>query len=162
MVALLVEGIKEMNTKIDSLGNVLASLEQSNLTMQNNYQDLFNQVQTLQQQLNNCCPPTFQQSVPQNSAHSDITNSFSENNINAQPNPFSKFTELKIQLAEKSKNKPVQIVITDLTGKIIKRLDMPKFKYSIEIAGNELTEGMYYCTLLVDQKIAKTIQILHN
>ena len=81
------------------------------------------------------------------------------------PNPFNPTTtiEYTIPINEKRESKNVKIVVYDLLGKVVETLidqKQPHGKYLIVFDASNLTSGIYYYSLLIDNNIQTRKMIL--
>ncbi len=81
---------------------------------------------------------------------------FLGNNV---PNPFDQNTEIKFYLPQEVSN--ANLYIYDLEGKQIQKIHVVEREYgSIIIQGSQLMPGMYYYTLIADNQIIGTKQMI--
>jgi hypothetical protein len=135
LVALLVEAIKEQDKQISQL----------------------------QSDVNNCCAKTG--ATPQqnrvittpneNTGESYKGDSYIKQNV---PNPFNKETNIEYFIAEK--NPDASILVFDMNGKLLKTYKLQPGKNSLLINGNELSPGMYYYSLVVNNKEVGTKKMI--
>lgn len=113
-------------------------------------QDL--QIIRLQSDLNNCCTKTNESNrlnIPNNNGI-DETNSGSYINQN-NPNPFNKETIIEYFITER--NASASVLVFDMNGKLLKTLKITNSgKGSITINANDFAPGMYYYSLVVNNK----------
>lgn len=124
LIALLVEAIKQQDKQISQMRN----------------------------DLNNCCTKTNENNrfiTPDN-------NGIDENNSGSyikqnNPNPFDKETIIDFFIAERNAN--ASVLVFDMNGKLLKTLKITSSgKGSITINANDFAPGMYYYSLVVNNK----------
>lgn len=74
------------------------------------------------------------------------------------PNPFQGVTEIAYQLPKGLTSG--QLVIADVSGKIIKTLELESPRGSIELTTPELESGMYFYSLVANGKVLKSRQMV--
>ena len=75
------------------------------------------------------------------------------------PNPFTNTTTIHYAFPQKSAS--AQILITDITGKMIKQVDLPgSGKGILNVDASMLSPGKFNYSLVVDGKIISTKQML--
>lgn len=147
MVALLTEGMKEQQATIDSQ---------------------YTKIELLESRV------TLLESAASNSGNSNARIINSETNNNEQifkgkkqkaqlfacrPNPFGKSTTIGYFLPENSVNS--YIGIYDMQGKQIRKIQLlAKGNNSVEIQGNDLYEGMFIYSLIVDGALINSKQMI--
>jgi len=84
-----------------------------------------------------------------------------ENTLSISPNPFSIFTNIQFTL---QKSSFVTLKILDNFGRImydqIRNRKLNEGIYNIPISGDNFASGVYYCILIIDNKILKNISIV--
>jgi hypothetical protein len=131
LVGLLVEALKEQNVKISQL----------------------------ESDVNNCCS-TNQNRIINNPANDETKNTNSSSYIKQNsPNPFSKETLIEFYIAEKGASSSV--LVFDMNGKLLKTLKLDGLgKGSITINGNDFQPGMYYYSLIINNKEIDTKKMI--
>jgi len=153
LIPILLEGIKEQQSKIDSLNDENDMQDSINTSLQN-------QINQLASLINSCC-----------SSHSMQQNNNS-NNLNAQqdvnlkdgqtiildqntPNPFSEQTTINYFLPDNVVK--AQMLFYNVSGKLIQSVDLnEKGKGSLNVFAQDLSNGIYTYTLVVDGKIIES------
>lgn len=156
ITALIVEGIKELKNTNDSLSSLIANLNTLISNHEVQIQTISNSLSDLQNRLDICCPPT-----PFSSPNADkilIKKDLLDFSIN--PNPFTNSTIVTIM--GMTENEDVKLVISDLSGKTISKIKIENLNEVIEIKGEFLQEGMYYFTLLNNNRIITSKKIFHE
>ena len=74
------------------------------------------------------------------------------------PNPFKEQTVIRFKLADNVQN--AAICIFDMTGKTLKKLPVSSGMESVSIGGNELSEGMFLYSLIVNGKEIDTKRMI--
>ncbi|MDP2385306.1 MAG: tail fiber domain-containing protein [Bacteroidota bacterium] len=128
LIPLLIEAIKEQN---------------KNLT------DQQYQIKTLQSDLNNCCQNSNNSNVNGSVGISETENYFNANWLaQNKPNPFNKETVIEYNVVQNGRG---SILIFDMNGKLLKTIPVKiPGKGSVTITSAELSAGMYYYTLVVN------------
>lgn len=132
LVGLLIEALKEQNAKVAQLEN----------------------------DVNNCCAKSNGNNrliAPENGNADESNNSsyIKQNN----PNPFNKETVIEYFVAER--NASSSILIFDMNGKLLKTLKITSSgKGSITINANDFAPGMYYYSLVVNNKETGTKKMI--
>ena len=108
------------------------------------------QIETLRNDLNTCCQKADEKSsiinTSGNNQHATSNNSYLLQN---RPNPFANETVIEYFIAENTAN--ASIMIFDLNGKLLKTNNITSSgKGSITIFGNELSQGMYLYSLVIN------------
>ena len=75
--------------------------------------------------------------------------------IKNYPNPFTGETTIEFEVNEQS---TVSLIVTDITGKVVATLLSESTKqngtHQLSFDGNHLAQGVYYCTLIANNKIS--------
>lgn len=131
LVGLLVEALKEQNGKIAQL----------------------------QSDVNNCCNKNNDRLIsPEQENENGSINKGSYIKQNA-PNPFSNETTIEYYIAEK--NTAASILVFDMNGKLLKTYKLNgSGQGNLVISGNELTPGMYYYSLIINNKEIDTKKMI--
>lgn len=74
-----------------------------------------------------------------------------------RPNPFDKFSVIEYQIPD---NKTGVIQITDASGKAVRQIQLTDTNGQVEVDAGQLTNGVYYYSLIIDGKIAKTEKMI--
>lgn len=77
---------------------------------------------------------------------------------NAYPNPANNFTSIDYDLPYTVEK--LSINIYNLLGAVIKEIPVPDFKGSIKINTNDLNDGIYFCTFIINGEIFKTNKLV--
>ncbi|MBL7895710.1 MAG: tail fiber domain-containing protein [Bacteroidia bacterium] len=132
LVGLLIEALKEQNAKVAQLEN----------------------------DVNNCCAKASGNNrliAPENGSADESNNSsyIKQNN----PNPFNKETVIEYFIAERNANSSV--LVFDMNGKLLKTLKaLSSGKGTITINANDFAPGMYYYSLVVNNKEIETKKMI--
>jgi len=144
------ETIKAVRTALDGKKGIVYDNLIALLIEAMKQQDL--QIIRLQSDLNNCCTKTNESNrlnIPNNNGI-DETNSGSYINQN-NPNPFNKETIIEYFITER--NASASVLVFDMNGKLLKTLKITNSgKGSITINANDFAPGMYYYSLVVNNK----------
>ena len=141
LVPLLVSAVKDQQTKIDSLQNVID-----------------NRLLALEQRLNNCCE---RGAVPSDASFKTEGNAtvVELNNLQAvvleqnTPNPFAEQTTINYYIPEGSGT--AQVVFFDMLGRTIKSIDAKCGYGSLTVFASNLSQGQYSYALFINgQQIA--------
>ncbi len=135
VVALLAEGMKEQQLKMDSLTQAIIAM---------------------QSQISSCCNSNSRIQNPNNN-QTDVTLTNSESVVLNQnvPNPFAEQTTITYNLPESVQK--AQLLFYDATGKLIKSVDLTaRGNGQINVFANDLSNGIYSYALVVDGQIADT------
>ncbi|HQP01819.1 MAG TPA: tail fiber domain-containing protein, partial [Bacteroidia bacterium] len=141
LVPLLVSAVKDQQTKIDSLQNVID-----------------NRLLALEQRLNNCCE---RGAVPSDASFKTEGNAtvVELNNLQAvvleqnTPNPFAEQTTINYYIPEGSGT--AQVVFFDMLGRTIKSIDAKSGYGSLTVFASNLSQGQYSYALFINgQQIA--------
>jgi hypothetical protein len=163
-IALLTAAMQQQQTKVDSLTTVTSKQDSINKALQNQ----INQI------VNTCCNKpngTGNRTINNNNSGSDTTgsnNKTATTQINVQlsnadvvvlnqnqPNPFAEQTLITYNIPQNAGF--AQILFYDVNGRQIKTVDITtKGKGQLNVYANDLTNGMYSYTLIVDGKIIDT------
>ncbi|MBN8691719.1 MAG: tail fiber domain-containing protein [Bacteroidetes bacterium] len=126
--------------------------------------NVFNQQQSeldsLKKQLNQCCAMSNGNNriITQDSNSSDESNNSSYIKQN-NPNPFNKETLIEYFVAERNAN--ASVLVFDMNGKLLKTLKITSSgKGSITINANDFAPGMYYYSLVVNNKEVGTKKMI--
>jgi len=99
----------------------------------------------------------------ENTIKNDSVYSFSVNNeLSVFPNPFSEYTIIQFSLSKKS---IVSLTVTDSYGRIlfnkISNRELKEGIYNVPFSGNDLNNGIYICTLDINNKIRLTKKMIN-
>ena len=138
IVALLVEGAKEEDQKVDSLIQTVAALEN---------------------QLNSCCSANANARMQQNNFvnQTDVTLTNEDAVVlnNNVPNPFAEQTTIAYHLPDNIQK--AQMLFYDATGKLIKAVELTaRGDGQLNIFADDLSNGIYTYALVADGKIVDT------
>jgi hypothetical protein len=145
-VALL--AIQELSKKNDEKDIEIAQ-------QQKQIDDLKNMVLDMQQSLSQCCM-SYQSSLADKNASSTTDAPKLDQNV---PNPFDEETIIQFYLP--SSVSSAQILVTDLSGHVLKTFDVQGSGVSqVFIHSNELAAGTYQYSLLLNGKVIDTKQMV--
>jgi hypothetical protein len=171
LIAFLTKGIQEQQQKIDSLQAKVNNQDLVNSELQNqittNTIMFENRLNELQASINNCCnatrsmhigsiepqsQPLQQIDVKLNDAQSIVL----EQNV---PNPFAEQTTINYTLPDNTGK--AQMLFYNSNGKLIQSIELvQKGKGQLNVFANDLTNGIYTYTLVVDSKIISTKKMI--
>jgi len=164
-IPILMKGIQEQQTKIDSLSAAITKLDSINKA----------RIDNLQSQITNCCNSSQGMKIINNSSKvvgstmsESISNAINDNtSINATgaalmqniPNPFNQQTSIQYNVPVISQN--ASIMVFDLQGTLLKTVPITNSgSGAITINGNELKPGMFVYSLVVDGNIVDTKRMI--
>jgi hypothetical protein len=134
LTGLIIEAIKELNFRIDSLESVVSS-----------------QTAIIQ----NCCKKSQFLSEPDKNKQGTNNNNDDAKLYPNVPNPFNEKTEIMYKIPVKTTE--ASLIIYNLQGIAVKSYDIKQSGVGkIVIDGNELSAGMYMYSLLIENKIVDT------
>lgn len=150
--AILMKGIQEQQSKIDSLNDENDVQDSINASLQN-------QINLLADMINSCCSS---HSMQQNNSNNSIASQdvelkdgqaiVLEQNV---PNPFAEQTTISYFLPDNVVK--AQMLFYNAQGKLIQSVDLnEKGKGSLNVFASDLSNGIYTYTLVVDGKIVET------
>ncbi len=114
-------------------------------------QELSSQVADLQQQLKKF---TNDQTPGQQVSKNTVAILYQNN-----PNPFSANTEIQMDIPESYQE--AHVIVYNLEGKQLKNIEVSgRGKTVVNIAGNELSAGMYLYALMIDGKVVDTKRLI--
>jgi hypothetical protein len=152
LIPIVVQAIKEINQKNDSLTHCLTGKIDSLKQIINNYENRFNNLELM---INNCCHPSTKSML--NNNNNEVTEVELEN-IQAivldqnVPNPFAENTLINYFIPENINF--AQIIFTDNYGRIMKTVDIKTSgKGMIKVYAANLSSGIYTYSLIVDGKV---------
>lgn len=150
LTAVLIESIKEQQVQIETLQKIVDSQAKEIIKLKNT--------------IDNCCAYNNNSKL-KSATISDETTLTNESLFeNAKlfdnvPNPFSLNTEIKFEIPNKSVS--ARLIIHDMQGVEIKSYTISQRGLgSIIINGFDLKAGMYFYTLLIDNKIIDTKRMI--
>lgn len=161
-IAILMKGMQEQQKTIDSLKNI------TGLTKNTAKQDsintaLQNQLMQLANTINSCCNAPNGNSYGHFKSLTDTVNQTNVDLNNSQtivlsqnvPNPFAEQTTINYFLPDNTVK--AQMLFYDVRGILIKSVDLIKNgKGALNVFANDLTNGIYTYTLVVDGKIIES------
>ncbi|MDQ3047517.1 MAG: tail fiber domain-containing protein, partial [Bacteroidota bacterium] len=162
LIPILIKGIKEQQSKIDSLENANDVQDSINASVQN-------QLDQLAAMINSCCNSSSAMAqnsgnnhAPQmNSTDVELTNSQSiilEQNV---PNPFAEQTTINYFLPDNVVK--AQMLFYNAEGKLIQSVDLQGTgKGQLNVFASDLSKGIYTYTLVVDGKIMETKKMIRQ
>ena len=155
MGALLVEGVKALKSKSDSFQSLFNSMSNEISSLNEGMSDLQAQLQNLQSRIDNCCPS--EQMV----ASSKFVGLAEEIiGFNVFPNPFNFTTRIEF-FGLNQKDKYV-LLVTDLAGKTINKLELVNNLQSILYDSSQLSGGIYLFNLICNSTVLKSMQVINE
>ncbi|MBL0329375.1 MAG: tail fiber domain-containing protein [Bacteroidetes bacterium] len=159
LIPILIEGMKEQQSKIDSLNEENNLQDSINTYLQQKDSILDERMTALENALNACCNNhSMQQSNSNNSIVSqdvelkDGQAIVLEQNV---PNPFAEQTTINYFLPDNVVK--AQMLFYNVSGKLIQSVDLnERGKGSLNVFASDLSNGIYTYTLVVDGKIVET------
>jgi subtilisin family serine protease len=79
--------------------------------------------------------------------------------LSVYPNPFSEQTTISYDLSSITKFASAEIRIVDVLGKTIKTFSLKEQTDKINLQKEELRNGLYFCTLIIDGKVTRTAKL---
>lgn len=155
IIPLLIAGFKSQQLKVDSLKNENDVQDSINTYLQN-------QINELADLINSCCSDK-QHSIQQNN---NSNGSIASQDVNLKdiqvvvleanvPNPFSEQTTINYSLAETVLK--AQMLFHNAQGKLIQSVDLnERGKCSLNVFAQDLSNGIYTYTIVVDGKVIET------
>jgi trimeric autotransporter adhesin len=156
----LVKSVQELSKITDSLNTTITNQDSINNFLQNEINELTNMI-------NSCCSNindsgrqttiTNQEHSNQNSGAVNVTLSNSKTIILDQniPNPFGEQTVINYYLPDDTGK--AQILFYNADGKLIQSVELTgKGQGSLKVLANDLTNGIYTYSLLIDGKVVET------
>lgn len=156
-IAILMQGIKEQQSKIDSLKGENDVQDSINSSLQN-------QINQLASLINSCCSSS---SMQQNSNLNNFVAPQCVNLNDAQivvlqqnvPNPFAEQTTIDYSLPDSIVK--AQMLFYNAQGKLIQSVDLnQRVNGSINVFAQDLSDGIYTYTIVVDGKIIETKKMI--
>ncbi len=141
LTALLIESIKEQQYEIESLSKLVSSYQLDMLE--------------LKKQIDELNLTIYREGVsPQVYPKSENSNGNAKLFGNV-PNPFESVTEISFEIPEDAQN--VILILNDLNGSFIKTYTiLQRGQGSVNINGDDMDDGLYLYTLLIDNKVVDT------
>lgn len=159
-IGLLIKGMQEQQAKIDSVMNDNHRQDSINTSLQN-------QLNTLSGIINTCCNNRSMQLNNSNTAPSgtsidvdlkDVHSIVLDQNV---PNPFAEQTTISYFLPDNITR--AQMFFYNAQGRLIQTVELKeKGKGQLNVFANDLTNGIYTYTLIVDGKIFGTKKMVKN
>jgi len=153
IAALLVEGVKSVNKTVDSLSNKITELQNNYSILINQNQNLNNDLIELKNRMDFCCPPQSNEGAIMGSLN--VKNSFK-----IQPNPVQNVADIILHIEKPNSN--IKILLTDLSGKIILSKKYEGINKKNQLDFSNLSNGIYHCSLVIDDNIVETKSIIHE
>ncbi len=157
----LVKAVQELSKTADSLQAKTQSQDSINAAKDAQLQTMQNQLDQLAAALNSCCTAGTTKSMQLNNSQSSNTKEVELSNKNSVvldqnvPNPFAEQTVINYYLPDNVSR--AQIIFLDQSGKLIKAVDLTeKGKGQLNVFANDLSNGMYTYSLIVDGKTVET------
>jgi hypothetical protein len=163
IIPVLIEAIKEQNSKVDSLQKATEDLKKQDSTIAS----LNSKIKELQTIITDCCNKN---QMEQGKINNNNSNSIGEENNSTgsssgamlyqnNPNPFNQQTNIQYSIPATSQS--ASMMVFDLNGKLMKTIPITNFgNGSINLHGNELYAGMFVYSLVVDGKIVDTKRMI--
>lgn len=158
LIPFLIQGIKEQQSKIDSLQNDNNAQDSINESLQS-------QISTLAGAIEACCSSGH--AMNSNNSNSAITTDVElrdaqsivlEQNV---PNPFAEQTTINYFLPDNVIK--AQMLFYNAQGRLIQSVDLnEKGKGQLNVFASDLTNGIYTYSLVVDGKIFETKKMIKN
>lgn len=141
LTALLIEAIKEQQYEIESLGRIVSSYQLDMLELKKKIEELNSSI--------------YREDVSPN-AYPKTENSLGNARLFGNvPNPFESVTEISFEIPEDAQN--VILILNDLNGFFIKTYTiLQRGRGSVIINGDDMDDGLYLYTLLIDNKVVDT------
>jgi len=149
--ALLIQGMKEQQSKIDSSKQQNDSLK----NIINSYETRFNNIES---QLSQCCDQTGNAKI-MNSINIELANdAVLYQNI---PNPFGEETMINYYIPENTNN--AKIIFFDMYGQSMKEVPLTETgSGNIHVDSKNLASGIYSYSLIIDGKVIDTKKMVRN
>jgi hypothetical protein len=168
LIPLLIAGIQEQDSKIDSLTNVNTSINNYNDSLENVVTDLNDRLTQLENclsgilpflcQMNNSSIQPTQQEVQEQLRTAINVNLSNKNAIVLNqnvPNPFAESTTITYSVP--SSVQKAQIHFYDGTGKLINSVDITeRGNGQLNVFANDLSSGVYTYSLVADGQVVST------
>jgi hypothetical protein len=154
-IAILMKGMQEQQKMVDSLKTKTTNQDSVNAALQNQLTELMNRI-------SDCCNANHGNGNNSNHSMQQVSNTNVEltdkNSIVLEqnlPNPFAEQTTINYFLPDNTGR--AQMLFYNAGGKLIQSVELTqKGKGSLNVFANDLTNGIYTYTLLVDGKIVET------
>jgi hypothetical protein len=143
LIPILVGAVKQQQTKIDSLSEVIT-----------------NRLDALEARLNGCCGTgSANKTADENAATPhQLTVELSSTQVvileQNVPNPFAEQTSISYFIPENITN--AQMVFTDILGNNIKQVEVKSGYGTVTVFASNLTSGQYSYSLVIDGKVVET------
>lgn len=143
LIPILVGAVKQQQTKIDSLSEVIT-----------------NRLDALEARLNGCCGTgSANKTADENAATPhQLTVELSSTQVvileQNVPNPFAEQTSISYFIPENITN--AQLVFTDILGNNIKQVEVKSGYGTVTVFASNLTSGQYSYSLVIDGKVVET------
>ena len=165
LFGVVIQGLKEQDSDITLQKNVIDSLINQNASLNNSINDLNKRLSALEQGVNN-------NQIKMNSIGSSKTGtknneSFSNNSASNNtsylqqnvPNPFKDNTTIEYYLTTNTQK--ASLLIFSMNGTLLKTIQINQFaKGTVQISGGELKPGMYFYSLIADDKEVDTKKMI--
>jgi hypothetical protein len=153
LIPVLIKGFQEQVTEKEELKNKIEALEVKNNLMVSLMDELTSKLNALEHSLAECCV-SINKSEFQPSEINQVPSL--EQNI---PNPFTQKTEIKYYIPQSVHTS--RLLISDEHGKEIRNVEIKiSGNGSYYIQGNELSPGIYFYTLTVDDQMKLTRKMI--
>lgn len=171
LIALLTKGVQEQQQKIDSLQSKATNQDSINSTLQNqiiaNNTMLQNQLNVLQASINNCCNTNRSMHIGSTDTESQLIQQTDVQLRDVQsivllqnvPNPFKEKTTINYTLPETCIK--AQLLFHNSQGKLIQSVELVGNREGqLNVFADDLSNGIYTYTLVVDGKIIETKKMI--
>ncbi|MCE9538680.1 MAG: tail fiber domain-containing protein [Bacteroidetes bacterium] len=167
-ISILTKGIQELQQKNNSLETKTNNQDSINTSKDMLLQTLQNKINLLESAVNTCCNIQLTKSILIDNSYTQ--SSIGSNDVEQQnkdgfklyqnsPNPFNQQTSIKYTIPTTTQS--ANIMVFDLNGKLIKTIPIKNYgSNAISINGNELNPGMFFYSLVVNEKIIDTKRMI--
>ncbi|MEI6595158.1 MAG: tail fiber domain-containing protein [Bacteroidota bacterium] len=165
LFGIIVKGIQEQDSNITQQKNVIDSLINQNASLTNSVNDLNKRLSALEQGANN--NQTQMNNIGSGKtgtkSNESFSNNFSSNNTSYLqqnvPNPFKDNTTIEYYLTTNTQK--ASLLIFTMNGTLLKTIPINQFaKGAVQISGGELKPGMYFYSLIADDKEVDTKKMI--
>jgi hypothetical protein len=161
IIPVLLEAIKSQQKQIDDKTGVNADIQKQFDDQKRINDEMQSKMNSLEQLINSCCSSGSSGAKPLNSQGVNL----SDKNVivlnQNVPNPFAESTVITYNIPTDFTKAQINFSTTD--GKIIKSVDITvKGPGSLNVFANDLTNGFYSYTLIVDGKVIDTKKMVKD
>ncbi|MCW3084544.1 MAG: Collagen triple helix repeat-containing protein [Bacteroidetes bacterium] len=156
-IAILMKGMQEQQAKLDSVSNINHHQDSINTYVQNQNTNLQNQINVLSDMINACCASHQALNGTSNATPIHVNLNDGQNIVLNQntPNPWAEQTVITYFLPDNVSK--AQILFYNAQGKLIQATELTqKGAGQLNVFGDDLSNGIYTYTLVVDGKIIET------